>query len=78
MATEGSGFDSRWCNWKFSLTRSFRQEDLNCPNLSIEQVHDYKYLRSIINDNNSTEEEIKEKIVLGKKAYYAKPEVLQK
>jgi hypothetical protein len=48
-----------------------KKEDLNCPNLSIEQVHHYKYLGSIINDNNSTDEEIKERIVLGTKAYYA-------
>jgi hypothetical protein len=46
-------------------------EDLNCPNLFIEQMHHYKYLGSIINDNNSTDEEIKERIVLGTKAYYA-------
>jgi hypothetical protein len=31
----------------------------------------YKYLGSIINVNNSIEEEIKERIVLGTKAYYA-------
>ena len=34
-------------------------------------MHQYKYLGSIINDNNSIEEEIKERIVLGTKAYYA-------
>jgi len=45
--------------------------DLNWPNLSIEQVHQFKYLGSIINDNNSIEEKIKERIVLGTKAYYA-------
>jgi hypothetical protein len=43
------------------------KEDLNCPNLSIEQLHHYKYLGSIINDNNS----IEERIVLGTKVYYA-------
>ena len=32
--------------------------DLHWSNLSIEQVHQYKYLGSIINDNNSIEEEI--------------------
>jgi hypothetical protein len=41
------------------------KEDLNCPHLSIEQVHHYKYLGSIINDNNSIEEEIKERINKG-------------
>jgi len=35
-------------------------------------VHQYKYLGSIINDNNSIEEEIKERIVLGTKVYHAK------
>jgi hypothetical protein len=34
-------------------------------------VHQCKHLGSIINDNNSIEEEIKERIVLGTKAYYA-------
>jgi len=35
-------------------------------------VHQYKYLGSITNDNNSIEEEIKERIVLSTKVYYAK------
>jgi hypothetical protein len=47
------------------------KEDLNCPNLPIEQVHHYRYLGSIINDNNSIEEDIKERIILGTKVYYA-------
>jgi hypothetical protein len=34
-------------------------------------VQHYKYLGTIINDNNSIEEEIKNRIVLGTKAYYA-------
>jgi hypothetical protein len=46
-------------------------EGLNWRNLSIEQVDQCKYLGSIINDNNSIEEEIKERIVLGTKVYYA-------
>jgi hypothetical protein len=37
----------------------------------MEQVQQYKYLGSIINDSNSIEEEIKERIALGIKAYYA-------
>jgi hypothetical protein len=28
-----------------------KKEDLNCPNLSIEHVHHFKYVGSIINDN---------------------------
>jgi hypothetical protein len=46
-------------------------ERLNINNLQIEQVQQYKYLGSIINVSNSIEEEIKESIVLGTKAYYA-------
>ena len=34
-------------------------------------MHQYKYLGSITNDNNSIEEEIKERTVLGTKVYYA-------
>jgi hypothetical protein len=37
----------------------------------IEQVQQYKYLRSIINVSTSIEKEIKERIALGTKAYYA-------
>ena len=39
--------------------------------LVVEQVQQYKFLGSIINVSNSIEEEIKERIVLGTKAYYA-------
>jgi hypothetical protein len=45
--------------------------DLNINNLHIEQVQQYKYLGPNINDSNSIEEEIKERIALGIKAYYA-------
>jgi len=37
----------------------------------LEQVKSYKYLGSIANGDNSVEEEIKESIALGSKAYYA-------
>ena len=40
-------------------------------NLQIEQVRQYNYLGSIINVGSSIEEEIKERIVLSTKAYYA-------
>jgi hypothetical protein len=47
-----------------------RPENININNLHIEQVQQYKYLGSIINDSNSIEEEIKERLALGIKAYY--------
>jgi len=46
-------------------------------NLLIEQVQQYKFLGSIINDSNSIEEEIKERIALGFKAYYANKKFLK-
>ena len=45
--------------------------------LHIEQVQHYKYLGSIINDSNSIEEEIKERLALGIKAYYANQKFFQ-
>jgi hypothetical protein len=48
-----------------------RTENLNINNLHIEQVQQYKCLGSIINDSNLIEEEIKERIAIGIKAYYA-------
>jgi hypothetical protein len=51
--------------------KDIRTENLNINNLHIEQVQQYKYLGFIINDSNSIKEEIKERIALGIKAYYA-------
>jgi hypothetical protein len=39
--------------------------------MRLEQIHSYKYLGSIINRDNSTEEETRERIMSGNKAYYA-------
>jgi hypothetical protein len=59
--------------WKVGECRSkdTSPENLNINNLHIEQVQQYKYLGSNINESNSIEEEIKERIVLGIKAYCA-------
>ena len=51
--------------------RDIKIENLNIRSSYIEQVKQYKYLGSIINDNNSIEEEVQERIALGIKAYYA-------
>jgi len=51
--------------------KNIRTENLNINSLHIEQVQQYKYVGSIINDSNSIEEKIKERIALGIKAYYA-------
>jgi hypothetical protein len=39
--------------------------------MHLEQVKSFKYLGSIVNANNSIEEEIEERTVLGNKVYYA-------
>jgi hypothetical protein len=54
-----------------STKKDNRNESLNTNNLHIKQVQQYKYLGSIINVSNLIEEEIKERIALGTKAYYA-------
>ena len=43
----------------------------------LEQVKSFKYLRSIVNRNNSFEEEIKERISLGNKAFYANQDLFK-
>ena len=48
-----------------------RTENLNINSSYIEQVQQYKYLGSIINESNSIEEKVKERIAHGTKAYYA-------
>ena len=43
----------------------------------LEQVTSFKYLGSIVNGNNSIEEEIKERITLANKAYYANKDLFR-
>jgi len=39
--------------------------------MSFESVQSFKYLRSTVNQNNTIEEEIKERIIAGDRAFYA-------
>jgi len=43
----------------------------------LEQVKSFKYLGSIVNGNNSIEEEIKGRISLGNKAFYANQDLFK-
>ena len=43
----------------------------------LEQVKSFKYLGSIVNGNNSVEEEIKGRISLGNKAFYANQDLFK-
>jgi hypothetical protein len=57
-----------------------RQDNLtpiNIENREFEQVKSFKYLGSIINTDNALEEEIKERIALGNKGYFANKKIFQ-
>jgi hypothetical protein len=57
-----------------------RQDQLtpiNIENKELEQVKSFKNLGSIVNTDNTIEEEIKEKIALGNKFYFANKKMFQ-
>jgi hypothetical protein len=45
--------------------------------MQFEQVKSFIYLRSIVNKNNTIEEEIKERIMTGNKAFYSNRRMFQ-
>jgi hypothetical protein len=45
--------------------KQYRENKLEIDNMSCEAVQSYKYLGSIFNRNNATEEEIKERLIAG-------------
>jgi hypothetical protein len=57
-----------------SSVQARRQDQLktiNIDNKGFEQVKSFKYLESTVNTDNAIEEEIKERIALGNKAFFA-------
>jgi hypothetical protein len=57
-----------------------RQDQLtpiNIENKEFEQVKTFTYLGSIVNTDNTIEEEIKERIALGNKVYFANKKMFQ-
>jgi hypothetical protein len=50
---------------------------INIENKELEQVKSFKYLGSIINTDNTMEEEIQERIALGNKVYFANKKMFQ-
>jgi hypothetical protein len=58
-------------------TKKHYEMDAININTHSEQVKSFKYLRSTVNENNSTEEEMKERITLGNKAYYANQDLFK-
>jgi len=62
------------------LKCSRRQDQLrpiNTENKETEQVKSFKYLGSTVNTDNSIEEEIKKRITLGNKAFFANKKIFQ-
>jgi hypothetical protein len=51
--------------------RQHKMGGIDISRTHLEQVKSFRYLGSIVNGNNSIDEEIKESISLGNKAYYA-------
>jgi len=52
-------------------------DGIDITNSHFEQVKSFKYLGSNVNGNNSIEEEIKERISMGNKAYYANKDLFR-
>jgi len=62
------------------LKCSRRQDQLkaiNIENKEIEQVRSFKYLGSTVNTESTMEEEIKERIALGNKAFFVNKKIFQ-
>jgi hypothetical protein len=51
--------------------KNYAMDNININSMHFEQVKSFKCLGSIVNGNNSIEEEIKERIILGNKTFYA-------
>jgi hypothetical protein len=50
---------------------------INLDNMSFESIKSFKYLGSAVNQNNKIEEEIKERLIAGNKAFYANQKMFQ-
>jgi hypothetical protein len=56
---------------------NYQMNDLYTNNMGLKQIHSYKYLGPIINRDKCTDEEIRERITSGNKAYYANRSILK-
>ena len=50
--------------------KNYNLEELQINSMYLEQVKSYKYLRSTVNNDSSIEEEIRNRVTLGNKAYH--------
>ena len=52
-------------------------DGIDITQIHLEQVKSFKYLGSIVNGNNLIDEEIKERISLGNRAYYTNQDLFK-
>jgi hypothetical protein len=57
--------------------KQHKMDEIDINHTHLEQVRSFRYLGSTVNGNNSIEEEIKERISLGNKAYYANQDLFK-
>jgi hypothetical protein len=60
-----------------STRKQQRGNKLETGDMSFESIQSFKYLGSTVNQNNTIEEEIKEKLIAGNKAFYANQKMFQ-
>jgi len=57
--------------------RQYRENKIEIKVMSFESVQSFKDLGSTVNQNNTIEEEIKERLTAGNRAYYANQKMFQ-
>ena len=57
--------------------KQLRGNKLEIDTVSFESAQSFKYLVSVVNQNNTIEEEIKERLIAGNQAFYANQKMLQ-
>ena len=59
------------------MNKQYKMDGMDITQMHLEQVKSFKYLGSIVNGNNLIEEEIKERISLGNREYYANQDIFK-
>jgi len=57
--------------------KQHKENKLEIDDMSFESVKSFKYLESTVNQKNTIEEEIKERLIAGNKAFYANQKMFQ-
>jgi hypothetical protein len=62
---------------KCTRRKQSKIEDMEIGNLKLGEVRSFRYQGAIVNEDNSVEEEIKDRIALRNKAYYSNKRMFQ-